>query len=156
MKIIIGADPWGIRLKQVIKEDLQQHNIEVEDIGSFEEQERAYYTVAAEVAEAIQQKKADKGILICGTGMGVAIVANKFKGVYAAVVESEYAAFKCKQINNANVLALGGMFVSEFYAVEAVHRWLETGHTEGMDKELADFLKNSLVEIEKIEDKNFK
>lgn len=156
MKIIMGADPWGIKLKDAIKADLIQRDIEVEDIGSFEQEEKPYYVVASQVARAIQQKKADKGILICGTGMGVAIVANKFKGIYAAVVESEYAAFKCKQINNANVLAMGGMFVSEFYAVEAVRRWLDTGHTEGMEDELAEFLKGSLVEIEKIEDENFK
>ncbi|MPN27460.1 Galactose-6-phosphate isomerase subunit LacB [bioreactor metagenome] len=108
------------------------------------------------MARAIRSGAADRGILFCGTGMGVAIVANKFKGVRAAVVESELAAAKCRIINDANVLALGGMFVSEFVALLAVDRFLELAHTEGTDPELAAFLRRADAEIKKLEAENFR
>ena len=126
MKIIIGADPWGVKLKTAIVEHIEKRGIEVEDIGSHENAKRDYYAIAAEVAKAVQSKKADKGIVLCGTGMGVAIVANKLKGVNAALVEAAFAAYKAKQINNANVLAMCGMVVSEFVALDAVDKWLDT------------------------------
>jgi ribose 5-phosphate isomerase B len=156
MTIIIGADPWGLNVKNAVKAALEKRDVEIIDIGSFEGKNKDYFDVSKQVAQAIISKKADKGIVFCGTGMGVAIVANKFKGIYAAVVESEYAAHRCKQLNNTNVLAIGGMLVSEFMAVEAVNRWLDTTHTDGLDDDMAAFTNHAIKEIEKIENENFK
>ncbi len=157
MTIAIGTDGWGTWLKDSIKEHLTAQGIEVLDVGSFPDNRRRYYEVAQDVAVLIQQGRAEKGILLCGTGMGVAIVANKFKGIYAAVVESEFAALKAKQINNANVLTMGPMMISEWRAKLAVDNWLKAAHTdEAANKEVADFLVRSLGIIQEIEDKNFK
>ncbi len=151
-KVIVGADPWGLDLKEAIKTHLEAKDMPVTDVGTFRNgPKRNYYDVAMEVARAIQSGEADCGILFCGTGMGVALVANKFKGIYAAVVESEYTARMCKIINNTNVLAMGGMLISEHKAKMAVDQWLGAAHTEGLDPELASFLKQSLIELAKIE-----
>ena len=121
------------------------------------DREIPYYEVAAAAAEKIQKGEGEKAILFCGTGMGVSIVANKFKGVYASVIESEFTGKMAKVINNSNVLTLGGMIFSEYKAKMAVDLWLEAKHTEGFwDPKLVEFLRNSLGEIKKIEDKNFK
>jgi ribose 5-phosphate isomerase B len=156
-KILVGADPWGMELKNIIKEHLEKKEFEVIDIGTYDsENPMDYYTIAETAAKKIQNNEVKRAILFCGTGMGVAIVSNKFKGIYASVIESEFTAKLCKAINNANIITMGGMIISPYRAKIAVDNWLETSHTEGFDKELADFLKNSLKEISKIEDKQFK
>jgi ribose 5-phosphate isomerase B len=156
-KIMVGADPWGMELKEAIKAHLESKGMAVMDVGTFRNgPKRNYYDVAADVARALQQGKAERGLLFCGTGMGVALVANKFKGVYAGLVESEYTARMCKVINNTNVLAMGGMLISEHKAKMAVDQWLGAAHTEGLDPELAAFLKQSLVEIGRIENDNMR
>lgn len=148
----------GTWLKDILIKHLHDQNIETIDVGSYAGQpKRRYYEVAADVARLIQSGKAEKGILLCGTGMGVAIVANKFKGIYAAVVESEFAALKAKQINNANVLAFGPIMISEWRAKLAVDYWLQANHTdEAATEEVAEFLKYSMGVIRQIEDENFK
>jgi ribose 5-phosphate isomerase B len=157
-KIILGADAFGLKLKDVIKEHLKKKDYEIIDVGSFEnDREIPYYEVAATAAAKIQKGEAEKAILFCGTGMGVSIVANKFKGVYASVVESEFTGKMAKVINNSNVLTLGGMIFSEYKAKMAVDLFLGSQHTEGFwDPKMAEFLKNSLEEIKKIENNNFK
>ena len=152
-KILLGADPWGFELKNAIKEHLKKKGFEILDIGMHDsDKEMVYYDIAATAAKKIQKGEADKGILFCGTGMGVAIVANKFKGIYASVVESEYTAKMCKAVNNANIITMGGMIISTHKAKMAVDQWLVTKHTEGFDAKMADFLKAALKEISKIED----
>ncbi len=156
-KILLGADAWGMELKDAIKEHLVKKGYSIVDIGMTSSEEPiAYYTVAATAAKKIQDKEVERAILFCGTGMGVSIVANKFKGVYASVIESEYTAQKCKAINNSNVLTMGGMIISQYRAKLAVDNWLETSHTEGFEPDLAKFLKDSLEEIAKIEETQFK
>ena len=157
-KIILGADAFGLSLKDAIKVHLEKKGFELIDVGMYlNGDEIPYYEVAANAAERIQNGEAERAILFCGTGMGVSIVANKFKGVYASVIESEFTGKMAKAINNSNVLTLGGMIFSEFKAKMAVDLWLEVKHTEGFgDPKLANFLKESLKEIKKIENKNFK
>ncbi len=157
MKLIVGADPWGLDLKEAVKAHLAAKGMVVEDVGTHSNgPKRDYYDVAADVARAIQEGRAERGLLFCGTGMGVALVANKFKGVYAGLVESEYTARMCKVINNTNVLAMGGMLVSAHKAKMAVDEWLGAAHTEGLDPDLAAFLKQSLVKIANIESENLR
>ena len=158
MAIAIGADSMGIWLKDSLIRHLENKGIQMLDVGGYDgKPKRRYYEVASDVARLIQRGEAEKGILLCGTGMGVAIVANKFKGIYAAVIESEFAALKAKQINNANVLAFGPMMISEWRAKLAVDLWLAARHTdEAANDEVAEFLKYSIGVIRQIEDENFK
>lgn len=131
-KIVIGADASGFELKESVKKNLEKNGYELIDIGMYEaDKEIPYYEVAAIAAGKIQKGEAERGILFCGTGMGVSIVANKFKGIYASVVESEYAGKMSKVINNSNIITLGGKIFSDFKAKMTVNMWLEAKHTEG-------------------------
>ncbi|MFZ5945712.1 MAG: RpiB/LacA/LacB family sugar-phosphate isomerase [Bacillota bacterium] len=155
MKIAIGSDKSGYRLYSVIKEYLQQNNYEVLDYGPpAEEKGEPYFQVAAKVAPLVAVGQADKAVLICGTGMGMAIVSNKFKGVYAAVVEDVYSAKMCKVINNANILTMGGWIVGPNKALEMVKVWLNTEFTEGFPADRQTFLKNGYAHVQEIEKNN--
>lgn len=158
MKIAIGCDGMGTALKDVLVAHLNEAGIETIDVGSYAGQpKRRYYAVASDVAKLIQRGEAEKGILLCGTGMGVSIVANKFRGIYAACIESEFSALKAKQINNANVLCMGPIMITEWRAKLAVDRWLQARHTdEAATQEVAEFLIHSLDVIRDIEAENFK
>ena len=157
-KIIVGSDGLGIGLKNSIKEHLTKKGFEVIDIGMQDEQHSMpYFEISSKAAKAIQSGVADRAILFCGTGMGVAIAANKFKGIYAGVVESEYTAEMCKAINNCNVMTMGARVVSDFRAKQAVDRWLSTEFTVGdFPPEIKVLLKEALVELGKIENENMK
>ena len=157
-RIIIGADASGFDLKEVIREHLTKKGYDIIDIGMYSiDKDIPYYEVAENAALKIQSGEASRAILFCGTGMGVSIVANKFKGVYASVVESEYTGNMAKVINNSNVISLGGKIFSDHKAKLTVDLWLNAEHTKGFwDPAAADFLKASLIEIKKIEDRNFK
>lgn len=155
-KILIGSDQWGFRLKNELKDYLSEKGYEVVDVGTTDEaQPVPYYSVAARAARMIQAGEVRRGVLCCGTGMGMAIVANKFKGVYAAVVESEFAAMKSKAINNANLLCMGFEMISFPKAKMGLDSWLSVNHTEGFEG-IADFLRQGLVEIAQIEEENFR
>jgi len=156
MKIIIGADIAGFDLKEDIKAHLEKSDTEVVDIGMHDSQKPIpYYEIAANAAGKLQQGEADKAILFCGTGMGMAIVANKFKGIYAGVVESEFGGLHCRIINNTNVLTMGGWVISAYRAKKIVDQWLSASFTEGYE-DIADFLKSAVEEIKKIENKTMK
>lgn len=151
-KIIIGSDKSGFLLKEAIKKDLLLKGYEIEDCGTQDvEHPMPYFEVAPILAKKIQDKEYKKGILICGTGMGMAIVANKFKNVYAAVVESTYAAQKCRAINNANVLTMGGWIIGEILGCELTHEFLNTEFTEGLEPWRQEFLREGFNEVKKIE-----
>lgn len=153
-KIIIGSDKSGFTLKEAIKEHLSHIGYEVSDVGTKDINEPLpYFKVAPIVAKAIQDKEFEKGILICGTGMGMSIVANKHKGVYAAVVESVYGAKKSRAINNANVLTLGGWIIAPELGLDIVDSFLNTEFTEGLEEWRQEFLKGAYKEVQEIEDK---
>lgn len=153
-KIIIGSDKSGFTLKEAIKEHLSHIGYEVSDVGTKDINEPLpYFRVAPIVAKAIQDKEFEKGILICGTGMGMSIVANKHKGVYAAVVESVYGAKKSRAINNANVLTLGGWIIAPELGLDIVDSFLNTEFTEGLEEWRQEFLKGAYKEVQEIEDK---
>ena len=151
-KILLGADPWGLALKNIIKAHLEKKGYEILDIGMYDAvHEIMYYDVAATAAKKIQNSEVKRGILFCGTGMGVSIVANKFKGIYASVIESEFTAKMCKAVNNANIMTMGGNIISPFKAKLAVDAWLSTEHGDTFEPKMAQYLKDSLGEIAKIE-----
>jgi ribose 5-phosphate isomerase B len=157
MKIGIGADKYGFELKEAVKKHLQDKEIEVVDHGiNNSEGESAYYNIASEVAGKVSSGEYEKAILVCGTGMGMAIIANKHPGVYAAVCENSKAAEKSRSINDSNVLTLGGLVTSPENAKEIVETWLSTEFTQGWDESIVDWLKNSKNEIREVEATQFK
>ena len=157
MNVVIGADPWGVELKETVREHLiKKADLAIIDIGGAGcEDDEPYFQIAAKAAQMIQAGEADKAVLFCGTGMGVAIVANKFKGIYAAVIESEFTARMAKAVNNANVLTMGSMVLSAHIACLAVDAWLETAHTQGLE-EYQDFLCGAVEAVRQIETDSMK
>jgi ribose-5-phosphate isomerase (EC 5.3.1.6) len=124
MKIAIGSDHAGFRLKEKIKEFLLSKGYEVLDFGTNSTELTHYPIFAKEVARAVQRKEADFGILICGSGIGMSITANKFKGIRAALCLNEYMARMSRRHNNANVLCLGDRVLGEDLALSIVSAWL--------------------------------
>ena len=110
MKIIMGCDHGGFELKETLKKVLIEKGYEVEDYGIHKQERVDYPDYAQKVGEAIASGKGDQGILICGTGIGMSIAANKVKGVRAALCNDCYSAAKARQHNNANVLCMGPAF----------------------------------------------
>lgn len=157
MKIAIGADSYGLPLKEPIKEYLIKEGYEIIDYGVNEASDSTpYYHTADKIAKSICNDENDKAILFCGTGMGMAIMANKHPGIYAAVCESTFAAEKSRSINNSNILTLGAMVTTEAVAKDIVDVWLKTKFTEGWDESIQEWLENSMDDISSIEHKQFK
>jgi len=149
MKVVIGADGGGFTLKTAIKEDLLKKGVELFDVNP--DAPILFYDAAKEVAKRVQSKEFERGIVVCGTGMGVSIIANKHKGVYAALVECEYTARRSKVVNNTNVLCLGGMVLAEAMGVAVANSWLNASYMEGLDEKTIAIVKdefNNLVEFE--------
>ncbi len=119
MKYYIGADHAGIEMKKFIKELFEAKGHIVEDIGPFDTQRVDYPDFAQKVCEAVLNDKRSKGILICGSGIGMSMAANKFEGIRAALCHNEYSAKMAREHNDANVLCLGER-VSGYGMVEAI------------------------------------
>ncbi len=127
MKVAIASDHAGFELKEKIREFLEQEGHEVADIGpKTYEPGDDYPLYAAPAAEKVASGEADRAILVCDSGIGVDIVANKIPGVRSALVHDEQLAVQTRQHNDTNVLSLGSMFVDEDKAKRIVHNWLET------------------------------
>ncbi len=149
MKIAIGCDHGGIVLKPEIIKTLEKKGIEVEDFGCYDESSVDYPDYALKVAEAVSSGKCDKGIVLCGTGIGISIAANKVKGIRAGVVHDEFTAEMISAHNNANVIAIGGRVVSPEKAAKMVGIWLDTPFQGGRHE-------GRVAKITAIEDKYFK
>ena len=124
MKIAIGCDHGGYELKTEIIEHLKERGFEVRDFGCGEGEKCDYPDIAFPVSECVASGDADKGILVCGTGIGMSIAANKVKGIRAAVVTEPTSAGLTKEHNNTNVLCLGGRIVGTVLALETLDAWL--------------------------------
>lgn len=157
IKIAVASDLSGFPLKEEVVSHLRSRGgIEVMDLGiESEDKPKPYFEQAPLVARAIQDGRADRGILICGTGQGMAIVANKFKGIYACVVDGIFSGERAKIINNANVITMGGWITAPFLGKEIVDAWLRVGFTQKMEFK-ADFLTNAYNQVKLIEEENFK
>lgn len=152
MKVIIGSDKSGFTLKEFLKPALAEMGYQVEDMGTTNPDEpKPFFVVAPVVAEALQQGKAERAILICGTGMGMSQVANKYKGILAACCESTYAARMCRAINNSNVLCMGGWVIANEMGLEMAQAFLTTQHTQGLEEWRQEFLKKALVQVREID-----
>lgn len=146
-KILVAADPYAAALKDAIVAHLTDKGYSVTDMSTVQGKACAYFESAEAVCKAMQAGAAGRAILFCGTGMGMSIVANRFKGVTASVIESVYAARMCRAINNANVLCLGQMIWGTEMAKAAVDVFLSTKFTEGLEG-ISDFLHDACHKVE--------
>lgn len=151
MKLAIGADPFAYGLKKAVAQHLENRGVEVVDMDSYAE--TPYYEVAEKAAREISAGNADGAVLFCGTGAGMAIVANKICGVRAVCVESVFTAKKAKAINDANAITMGAMIVGEAMACEMVDAWLDTKFAEGFEQ-LREFLESARGQVGKIDAAN--
>jgi len=150
MNIVIAADPFALELKDAVKKYLKEQGHTLIDVGADGDREVPYYDAAAAACTLIQAGKAERGVLFCGTGMGMSIVANKFKGVIASCVESVFAARMARVINDSNVLTMGAMIVAGWMANEMVDAWMNAKHTEGLDQ-FADFLREAVQKVSELD-----
>lgn len=132
MKVAIGADHGGFDLKEKIVAYLQDHNIDYKDYGTYDAKSCDYNDPGKLVANAVSEGTAERGILICGTGIGMSIQANKIKGVRAALVHDLFTAKATRLHNDSNVLAMGGRIIGDEIARSIVDIWL---HTEFSNEE---------------------
>ena len=149
--IYVAADPFAVGLKKAVVAHLEERGFEVKDFGSTSENpEKPYFESAEEFSRAfIENKEVKRGILFCGTGMGMNMIANRFPGIRAAVVESVYAAKMSRAITDANVLCLGQMLWGDWMANAAVDAFLDTKFTETLEA-IAPFLQEAKEKVEKI------
>jgi ribose 5-phosphate isomerase B len=126
MRIAVGADHAGFALKERVREYLESKGFEVEDLGPATLQPVDYPDYAEKVAASVAAKKADFGVLMCGTGLGVAIAANKIPGIRAATCNDTLSAYFARAHNDANVLTMGGRLTDEATARKIVDIWLST------------------------------
>ncbi len=126
MKIAIGADHGGYCLKTAIIEYFTEKGIEYTDFGCYSEESVDYAIYAKKVADGVASGEYDKGILCCGTGIGISIAANKVKGIRAAVVTNEFCAEMTRRHNDANILAMGGRVITPEQAVKFTDIFLNT------------------------------
>jgi len=128
MTIAIGCDPNASDLMQTIQKHLRDLGHDVTDYGS---EDPIYANTAIRVAEAVAARRHDRGILFCGTGIGVSIAANKVPGAYAALVSDPYSAERARKSNNANVMCMGAFTVGVEVAKMLVSIWLSSDYTPG-------------------------
>jgi ribose 5-phosphate isomerase B len=134
-KIVIGSDMSGYDLKEAVKKHLQSKGFDVTDVGTPDPDHPVdFYDVALRLGKAVSEKQFKRGIVICGTGMGVSLIANKFKGVYCGLCESVYAVNRARTYNNINVLGMGGFFVAPHLGIKMVDTFLNTKFGEGEDE----------------------
>lgn len=150
MSVAIGSDHYGYPLKAKVGEFLDKEGYKYKDFGTTsEEDEVDYPDIAEEVAEAVAQGKYERGIIICGTGTGVAIAANKVKGIRATTVNDIYQAERSRKSNNAQVMTMGAQVIGHKLAEKLVEVWMESEFTGGRST-------RKVEKIEAIEEKNFK
>ena len=142
MKILIGSDHAGFELKQKIVSHLKgREGLEVEDFGTDTSEVSCDYTdIALQVGRSVAHGDADRGILVCGTGLGMEIAANKVSGVYAAGCWNKEVAALSRQHNNSNVLTLGARVLDEKTAMEVVDTWLTTEFEGGRHQRRLDMI----------------
>ena len=149
-KIIMAADRYGFDLKNAIRDHLRKQGYDVTDVNP--DAPMLYQDAACRVSEGIQSGEFDRGIALCGTGMGVSIICNKHKGVYAALVESVYQARRAKQVNNTNVLCMGGFLIGHEMGKEMANAWLQMEHMVDMDPEMAAIVGKEYDELVKFDE----
>ncbi|HBR01956.1 MAG TPA: ribose 5-phosphate isomerase B [Ruminiclostridium sp.] len=126
MKIALGSDHGGFKLKETVKTHLIEQGYEVEDFGTYSEESVDYPKFALKAALAVSKGQCERGIVICSTGIGISIAANKVRGIRAALCDNLLSARLTREHNDTNVLALGAFIVGEKLACTIVDTWLST------------------------------
>jgi ribose 5-phosphate isomerase B len=126
MKIVIGADHAGFAMKEKIKAFLEKKGIDVEDVGPKNEDSVDYPDFGKQVAKQVSAGVYERGILVCGTGIGMSIVANRFKRVRAALVNDLFSTIMSRRHNDSNILVLGGRLIGDTLALQLLETWLDT------------------------------
>jgi ribose 5-phosphate isomerase B len=137
-RIALGADHAGYPVKEAIREYLEKAGYPVDDQGTWSDESVDYPDYAKAVGELVAAKKDDLGILVCGTGIGVSIAANKVPGIRAALAHDVMTARLAREHNDANVLAMGGRVVNDTLAVEMVQTFLSTAYADGRHQRRID------------------
>ena len=149
MTIAIASDHRGFKIKEEIKRYLEENDIKYKDFGTYSEERMDYPEVATKATKAVQNKECELGILICGTGFGMCLVANKFKGIRCTPCYDETTAKFSRMHNDSNVLALGADYVSVNEAICILRMWIATEFEGGRHAERIKI-------IEEIENENMK
>ncbi len=144
MKIALGSDHAGWSLKEEIKKYLSFNRIDFKDFGSYNKEPCDYPDYTIKVCEAVLSGNFERGVLICGTGIGMSITANKIRGIYAALCDNTYTAYLARRKNNTNVLVLPGNIIAPALATEILKIWLETEFEGGRHEKRI----NKIKEIE--------
>ena len=140
LKIAVASDHGGFALKEKVKEHLVQRGFEVDDLGTHSEESVDYPVYGKACGEAVASGKADLGVVVCGTGIGISIAANKVKGIRCGLCTYVEMAHLTKQHNNANILALGGRTTEPELALKIVDEWLDTEFEGGRHQRRVDML----------------
>ena len=150
MKVALGCDHAGFALKDTVAQQIKQLGHEVVDMGTFSPERTDYPDYADKVARAVASHQAERGVLICGSGVGVCVAANKTKGVRASICHDAYSAQQAVEHDNLNVLCLGARIIGPSLAEELVTRFLHASFSQEQRHQ------NRLQKIQAIEEKNFK
>ncbi|EAK8407057.1 ribose 5-phosphate isomerase B [Listeria monocytogenes] len=140
MKIAIGCDEMGYELKQTLIARLKEKNIEFTDFGSFEDEKILYPSIAEKVALEVKNNDFDRGILICGTGIGMAITANKIHGIRAAQIHDSYSAERARKSNDAHIMTMGALVIGPSLAVSLLDTWLDSDFSGGRSQAKVDLM----------------
>ena len=146
MKIAIGCDHGGLEHKNAIAEHLKERGFEVKDFGIYEQVSVDYPDVAKKVCESILSGESERGLLVCGTGIGMSLAANKFKGIRAAVCSEHFSAKYTRLHNNSNILCLGGRVIGIGTALELADLFVDTEFEGGRHQKRID----KITEIENL------
>lgn len=138
MKVAVGSDHGGFEFKQLILDFLNGLGVEVEDAGCFSLESVDYPDFADKVCLKVQTKECDRGILVCGTGIGMSISANRHRDIRAALCHEAFTARMSREHNNANVLCLGGRVIGPEIALDIVRTWVETEFAGGRHQRRID------------------
>ncbi len=142
LKVAIGSDHGGFEYKTDVIDFLKSKNIEYMDMGTYTQDSCDYPVIARKVCEKILSGDADRGILICGTGIGMSIAANKIKGIRASVCGDTFSARATRAHNNSNVLCLGQRVIGKSLALDIVDMWLKTDFEGGRHQRRIDMIES--------------
>lgn len=138
MKLIMGCDHAAVGLKDIIKDHLQKAGLEVHDVGTFSQDSVDYPDIGGQVASQVSQGAYQRGILLCGTGLGMSMVANRYPHVRAALCNDLFGAAMSRRHNDANILVLGGRVLGDVLALAIVDTWLNTEFEGGRHQRRLD------------------
>ena len=137
-RIIIGCDHAAYQLKETLKTAMQAQGIQVTDVGTYSEASMDYPDTGKTVAEKVSSGEYERGILLCGTGLGMSMVANKYPHVRAALCNDLFSATMSRRHNNANILVMGGRVIGDILALEILSTWLKTAFEAGRHQRRLD------------------